>query len=77
MSASRGDRSARTRRSCSTKLVEFNLLNGYQASRIRAGKEFGLVLGNYRVLDRIGAGGMGVIYLAEQSGCGGGSRSRR
>jgi response regulator RpfG family c-di-GMP phosphodiesterase len=47
------------------KLVECNLLNGYQASRLRAGKDFGLVLGNYRVLDRIGAGGMGIIYLAE------------
>jgi response regulator RpfG family c-di-GMP phosphodiesterase len=47
------------------KLVEFNLLNNYQASWLRAGKDFGLVLGNYRVLDRIGAGGMGVIYLAE------------
>src|SRR5262249_57824628 len=26
---------------------------------------FGLVLGNYRVLHRLGAGAMGVIYLAE------------
>jgi response regulator RpfG family c-di-GMP phosphodiesterase len=47
------------------KLLEFHLINGYQASRLRVGKTFGLVLGNYRVLDRLGAGGMGVIYLAE------------
>src|SRR5437660_1012308 len=46
-------------------LVERNLLTTYQASRLRTGKLFGLVLGNYRVLDRIGAGGMGVIFLAE------------
>jgi response regulator RpfG family c-di-GMP phosphodiesterase/tRNA A-37 threonylcarbamoyl transferase component Bud32 len=49
------------------KLVEFKLLNAYQASRLRVGKDFGLVLGNYRVLDRLGAGGMGVIYLAEHT----------
>src|SRR5437763_842233 len=48
-------------------LVELGLLNAYQASRLRAGKTFGLVLGNYRVLDRLGAGGMGVIYLAEHT----------
>lgn len=41
------------------------LLNAYQVSRLRAGKSFGLVLGNYRVLERLGAGGMGVIFLAE------------
>src|SRR5689334_23152544 len=49
------------------KLVEYKLLNPYQASRLRAGKSFGLVLGNYRVIDRLGAGGMGVIYLAEHT----------
>ena len=36
-------------------------------SRLRSGKAFGLMLGNYRVLDRLGAGGMGVIYLAEHT----------
>ncbi len=46
-------------------LVKHGLLTTYQAARLTAGKLFGLVLGNYRVLDRIGAGGMGVIYLAE------------
>src|SRR5260370_9443446 len=30
-----------------------------------AGQTFGLVLGNYRIVDRIGAGGMGVVYKAE------------
>jgi response regulator RpfG family c-di-GMP phosphodiesterase len=46
-------------------LVDQGLINHYQARRLAAGQTFGLVLGNYRVVDRIGAGGMGVVYKAE------------
>src|SRR3954452_10686645 len=46
-------------------LVEHGLLTSYQAARISAGTTFGLVLGSYRVLDRIGAGGMAVVFKAE------------
>jgi CheY-like chemotaxis protein len=41
------------------------LLTGYQAGRIRAKKPQWLVLGDYRVLDRLGAGCLGVVFKAE------------
>src|SRR5262245_10893133 len=44
------------------RLVEYGLLTNYQAGRIESGSTFGLLLGSYRVLDRLGAGGMGVVY---------------
>jgi response regulator RpfG family c-di-GMP phosphodiesterase/serine/threonine protein kinase len=48
-----------------TLLQEHALLTEYQADRIEAGTTHGLILGNYRVLDRIGAGAMGVVFKAE------------
>jgi hypothetical protein len=46
-------------------LVEHGLLTEYQAARVEAGTTFGLILGNYRVLQRLGAGGMGVVFKGE------------
>jgi len=46
-------------------LVRQKKLTKYQAQRIYQGKSKGLVLGNYVILDTIGAGGMGQVYLAE------------
>src|ERR1700677_159400 len=46
-------------------LMNHNLLTPYQANRVRAGTIFGMVLGNYRVLDRLGAGGMAVVFKGE------------
>jgi response regulator RpfG family c-di-GMP phosphodiesterase len=41
------------------------LLTEHQAARIERGHRFGLILGNYRVLQRLGAGGASVVFLCE------------
>jgi serine/threonine protein kinase len=46
-------------------LVQARVLTQFQLDRILAGNTHGLVLGNYRVLDRLGAGAMGVVFLGE------------
>jgi response regulator RpfG family c-di-GMP phosphodiesterase/serine/threonine protein kinase len=46
-------------------LLEHGLITQHQKTHIEAGCTFGLVLGNYRVLDRLGDGGMAVVYKAE------------
>ena len=47
------------------KLVQDGLLTSFHAKHMLAGKFKGFVLGSYKVLDQIGAGGMGVVFLAE------------
>lgn len=46
-------------------LVKHGLLTSYQAGRIEEGKTFGLVLGSYRMLERLGVGGMAAVFKGE------------
>jgi putative two-component system response regulator len=48
-----------------SQLVDFSLINLYQAARIKAGAYRSLVLGNYRVLGSMGSGGASVVFEAE------------
>jgi serine/threonine-protein kinase len=46
-------------------LVELGLLTRFQAAQLLSGRTSGFLLGQYRVLDHIGQGGMGRVFKAE------------
>jgi serine/threonine-protein kinase len=51
-------------------LLDQKVLTKYQAKRLLQGGGRGLRLNDYRVLDLLGVGGMGWVYLAEEVGTG-------
>ncbi|MCE9566919.1 MAG: serine/threonine protein kinase [Planctomycetes bacterium] len=50
-----------------SQLVKAGVLTPFQAKAFLQGKSRGFRLGPYRILDQIGAGGMGQVFLAEHS----------
>ncbi len=49
------------------RLVRQCLLTQFQADRLRAGKYKGFLLGDYVILDQLGGGGTGQVFLAEHN----------
>jgi tRNA A-37 threonylcarbamoyl transferase component Bud32 len=54
-------------RDCAAALVQAGLLSSYQASQLLQGRHRGFVLGPYKILQPIGKGGMGAVFLAEHT----------
>jgi serine/threonine-protein kinase len=50
-----------------TRLIQAGILTPFQARHILQGKHKGFRLGPYRILNQIGAGGMGQVFLAEHA----------
>ena len=48
-------------------LIDAGMISQFHADRLAVGKYKGFQLGSYLILDQIGTGGMGQVYLAEHT----------
>ncbi|MFO0807102.1 MAG: serine/threonine-protein kinase [Gemmataceae bacterium] len=48
-------------------VINSGLVTAYQYHRVRAGTTHGLVLGSYRIRERLGGGSVGVVFLGEHA----------
>jgi eukaryotic-like serine/threonine-protein kinase len=49
------------------RLIEAGMITQFHADKLAAGKSKGFEIGSYLILDQIGTGGMGQVYLAEHT----------
>src|SRR5829696_8346061 len=48
-------------------LIDAGMISQFHADRLAVGKYKGFQLGSYLILDQLGTGGMGQVYLAEHT----------